>query len=165
VIFVGIAVRSHLTGQMAGWYYHTAGLDGYAVNAKAFMHATAQSPAFLDIGTFTQLDGLQAVRVKKGDRLPANANGVISEEVLKAGKRASVAGNRIEVTIPWQIQEAKGFKYKDSFMHKGIHTNPWAALWNVVMVIAIGLSLGFMAEGLTDALGMKFEKINHFQGH
>jgi hypothetical protein len=165
VIFVGIAVRSHLTGQMASWYYHTAGLDGYAVNAKAFMHATATSPAFLDIGTFTQLDGLQAVRVKKGDRLPANANGIISQDVLKAGKRASVVGNRIAVTIPWQMQEAKGFKYKDSFMHKGIHTNPWAALWNVVMVIAIGLSLGFMAEGLTDAFGVKFEKISHFQGH
>jgi ABC-type dipeptide/oligopeptide/nickel transport system permease subunit len=50
-------------------------------------------------------------------------------------------------------------------MHKGIQTNPWAAVWNVVMVITIGLSLGFMAEGLTDALGMRFEKISHFQGH
>ncbi len=165
VICVGIVVRSHVTGQMAGWYYHTAALDGYAVNAKAFMHATAESPAFLEIGPFSQLDGLQAVRVGKGDRLPANANGIIPVEVLKAGKRASLVGDQIRVTVPWQMQDSKGFKYKDSFMHKGIQTNPWAAVWNVVMVIAIGLSLGFMAEGLTDALGMRFEKISHFQGH
>ena len=128
------------------------------------MHATAESPAVLEIGPFTELDGLQAVRVKKGDRLPANANGVIPEEVLKAGKRAALVGDQIRVTVPWEIQEAKGFKFKDTFKHKGIETNPWAAVWNVVMVIALGLSLGFMAEGFTDLLGIKLEKIHHFEG-
>jgi len=37
-------------------------------------------------------------------------------------------------------------------------------VWNVAVVIALGVSLGFMAEGLTDMLGWKIKKIEHY-GH
>jgi len=41
----------------------------------------------------------------------------------------------------------------------------WGAAWNVAMTLGIGLALGFMAEGFTDLLGIKLEKIRHFEGH
>jgi len=164
-VLIVIVVRSHLSGQMAGWYYYTASQDGYAINAHALKDATKAKPAVLDIGQFQRIEGLQAVPVKKGDRLPANTNGIITLDVLKAGKRASLQGSQIWVTVPYEIREKSGFKFKDGFMHKGIRTNPWSALWNVGMVVALGLSLGCMAEGFTDVLGIKIEKIRHFEGH
>ena len=60
----------HVTGKFSGWYYHTAKEDGYAVNADAFMNATKDEPALLKVGVFDVLDGLKAVQVKNGDRLP-----------------------------------------------------------------------------------------------
>jgi len=101
--------------------------------------------------------------VAKGDRLPKNANGVISLAELKSGKRAVLEGQTIKVTVPWQIKETKGFKFKDTFKHKGIRTNPWSGAWNVAMVLCLGLSLGLLAEGFTDIMGLKLGKIQH--GH
>ncbi len=162
---IAVVVHSHTSGQMTAWYYYTASEDGYAINAQMFKNATKDKPAVLEIGQFQRIEGLQAVPVKKGDRLPANANGIISADVLKRGRRATIQGNQIIVTVPFQIREASGFKFKDEFMHKGIRTNPWAALWNLGMVLSLGLSLGYMAEGFTDLLGVKIEKIRHFEGH
>ncbi len=164
-VLITVVVRSHLSGQMAAWYYHTASEGGYAINSHTFKDATKDKPAVLQIGQFQRIEGLQAVPVKKGDRLPANANGIISADVLKRGRRATIQGNQISVTVPFQIQEKSGFKFKDGFAHKGIRTNPWGALWNIGMVLGLGLSLGFMAEGFTDLLGIKIEKIRHFEGH
>jgi hypothetical protein len=104
-----------------------------------------------------------AIPVAKGDRLPRNANGVISLAEIKSAKRAVIEGQTIKVMVPWQIKEAKGFKFKDTFKHKGVRTNPWSGAWNVAMVLCLGLSLGLVAEGFTDLLGMKIEKIQH--GH
>lgn len=165
VALFATVIHSHTSGQMAAWYYYTAAKDGYAVNAKKFIEATKEKPAFLEIGPFERIEGLQAVRVKKGDRLPKNANGLILDDVLKAGKRAVLEDNRIKVTVPWEMLDAKGFKFKDTFQHKGIRTNPWAAVWNVFIVIGLGVTLGYMAEGLTDVLGIKIAKIRHFEGH
>jgi hypothetical protein len=164
-VLFAVIIRSHYSGQMASWYYHTAAADGYAVQANAFGDATKEAPALLRVGKFERIEGLQAVPVKKGDRLPANANGIILSDVLKAGKRATLEGEAIKVTVPWEVKTAKGFKFKDTFKHKGIETWPWAAVWNVVMVIGLGLALGFMAEGFTDIMGIKLEKIRHFEGH
>jgi hypothetical protein len=155
------AAHAHRSGQLAARFYHAAAAEGYAVNANAFATATKESPAVLEIGRFASIDGLQAVAVKKGDRLPRKANGVIAMSILKEGRRAALDGGRIRVSVPWEFQQAKGFKFKDTFKHKGIKTYPWAAAWNVLMVIGLGLSLGFMAEGFTDLLGMKLEKIKH----
>jgi hypothetical protein len=162
---IGVILQSFYSGQMAAWFYHAAAADGYAVNADAFLNATREAPALLQIGNFEKIEGLQAAPVKKGDRLPINANGVILSDVIKAGKRAGIEGDRVKVTVPWEIKTAKGFKYKDTFKHKGIETWPWAGVWNVFMVIALGIALGMMAEGFTDILGIKLEKIQHFQGH
>jgi hypothetical protein len=162
---ITIVVRSHLSGQMAAWYYYRASEDGYAINSHTFKDATKDKPAVLEIGQFQRIEGLQAVPVKKGDRLPGNANGIISVDVLRQGRRATIHGNQISVTVPFQIREKSGFKFKDGFTHKGVRTNPWAALWNVGMVLGLGLSLGFMAEGFTDCLGIKIERIRHFEGH
>ena len=157
--------KSYTSGQMAAWYYHTAATDGYAINADTFMDATKDRPAMLPVATVERIEGPVAVAVKKGDRLPANANGLIAQEVLDKGDRAVLEGGVIKVSLPWQIKEAKGFKYKDTFKHKGIKTYPWAAVWNVLMTLGLGLTLGLMAEAITDLSGLKFEKIRHFEGH
>jgi len=159
----GYIIHSYTSGQMIQWYYYTASLDGYAVNANLFMNATKDKPVLLNIVKQDEVKGLVAIPVAKGDRLPRNANGVISLAEIKAGKRVVLEGQTIKVTVPWQIKEAKGFKFKDTFMHKGIRTNPWSGAWNVAMVLCLGLALGLVAEGFTDLLGMKIEKIQH--GH
>jgi hypothetical protein len=158
-------VHNHANGRLAAWYYHSAATDGYAVNADSFKNASRERPALLSVASVDSLEGLVAVRVKKGDRLPRHANGVIGEKILKAGKRAVLDGDRLKILVPWEIQQAKGFKFRDTFKHKGVETYPWAAVFNVVMILSIGLALGFMAEGLTDLMGIKLEKIRHFEGH
>jgi len=155
----------HSNGQLAAWYYHRAAADGYAINADLFADATKDHPAVLTISQVDKIESLVAVPVKKGDLMPRNANGIIDDQILKAGKRAVVEGGTLKVSVPWQMQDAKGFKFKDTFKHKGVETNPWAAVWNVLMVIFLGLALGLMAEGFTDLLGMRVEKIRHFEGH
>ena len=162
---VFMMARAHVSGQLAAWYYHTAAIEGYAVNADTFLDATADAPATLAVGKFERIEGRQAVPVRKGDRLPANANGIIGKDILDKGARATLAGDTIVVKVPWKISESKGFKFKDTFKHKGIKTYPWGAAWNVAMTLGIGLALGFMAEGFTDLLGIKLEKIRHFEGH
>jgi hypothetical protein len=154
-------VRSYSNGQMAGWFYHRAGLSGYAVNADAFKSATASRPATLQIATVDNITGLQAVRVEKGALLPRGSNGIISDEVIAKGKRVLRVDATLQVRIPWEIKESKGFKFKDTFKHKGIETWPWAGVWNIVVVALLGLSLGMMAEGFTDMLGLRLEKIRH----
>lgn len=154
-------VRSYTSGQMAEWFYHRASLTGYAVNADAFKGASKSNPARLQITAGDTVAGLQAVRVQKGQRLPRNSNGVISDEVLAKGKRATLTDATLTVMVPWELKESKGFKFKDSFKHKGIQTWPWVGVWNMVIVALLGLSLGLMAEGFTDMLGVKLEKIRH----
>lgn len=161
-LFVYI-IHSYTSGQMIQWYYYTAALDGYAVDANLSMGATKDNPVLLNIAKQDEVKGLTAIPVAKGDRLPKNANGVISLAEIKSGKRVTLEGQTIKVTVPWQIKEAKGFKYKDTFKHKGVKTNPWSGAWNVAMVLSLGLSLGLLAEGFTDILGIKIEKIQH--GH
>jgi hypothetical protein len=84
---------------------------------------------------------------------------------VKKGKRVKLEVDTLKVMVPWQIAQQSGFKYKDTFKHKGIKTYPWAAVWNVLITFGLGLSLGYMAEGFTDLLGVKLEKIRHFEGH
>jgi hypothetical protein len=163
VALFGYIIHSYTSGQMIQWYYYTASLDGYAVNANLSMEATKDKPVLLSIAKQDEVKGLVAIPVAKGDRLPRNANGVISLAEIKAGKRVTIEGQTLKVTVPWQIKESKGFKYKDTFKHKGIRTNPWSGAWNVAMVLCLGLALGLVAEGFTDLLGMKIEKIQH--GH
>jgi hypothetical protein len=163
IALFGYVLHTYNSGQMIQWYYYTASLDGYAVDANGFMNASKDKPSLLSIRKQDKVDGLVAIPVAKGDRLPRNANGVISLAELKSGKRAVVEGEKVKVTVPWQIKESKGFKYKDTFKHKGIRTNPWAGVWNVAMVLLLGLSLGLLAEGFTDLMGFKIEKIQH--GH
>jgi len=163
VALFGYIIHSYTSGQMIHWYYYTASLDGYAVDANLSMIATKDKPVVLNIAKQDEVKGLVAIPVAKGDRLPKNANGVISLAEIKSGKRVALEGQTIKVTVPWQIKEAKGFKYKDTFKHKGIRTNPWSGAWNVAMVLCLGLSLGLLAEGFTDIMGMKIEKIEH--GH
>lgn len=158
------AFHSYYSGQMVSWYYYKAGAEGYAVHTASFKDASKEKPAMLEIGSFETISGLQAVPVKKGDRLPVNADGIISDEVMKKGKRAKLEDGYLKVMVPKELKEAKGFKYKDTFKHKGIKTNPWSGVWNVAMVLVIGLSLGLLAEGFTDILGFKVEKIEHFEG-
>lgn len=164
-VLVFVVARSYTTGQMAAWFYYTAKIDGYAVNADSIMQATKDKPAVLKVGPFDRVDGGLAVPVRKGDRLPTNATGVIGQDEVKKGKRARLEADSLVVTVPWQIAQQSGFKYRDTFKHKGIKTYPWAAVWNVLITFGLGLSLGYMAEGFTDLLGIKLEKIRHFEGH
>lgn len=160
-IVIALTVRSYMSGQMAEWFYHRASVSGYAVNVDLFKDASASMPATLQIKSGGAIEGLVAVRVAKGDRLPRNTNGVISDETVAKGKRVVLSGATLQVLVPWQIKEAKGFKFKDTFKHKGVETWPWAGVWNVVIVALLGLSLGLMAEGFTDMLGLRIHKIQH----
>jgi hypothetical protein len=163
VALFGYIIHSYTSGQMIQWYYYTASLDGYAVDANLSMTATKDKPVVLNIAKQDEVKGLVAIPVAKGDRLPKNANGVISLADLKSGKRALLEAQTVKVTVPWQIKETKGFKFRDTFPHKGIKTNPWSGAWNVAMVLCLGLSLGLLAEGFTDLLGMKIGELQH--GH
>jgi hypothetical protein len=165
VLVFAYAISTYRSGQMVRWYYFQAKADGYAINAKAFEQATRENPVSLVIGEFADVAGQRAVRVAKGSRLPQGTNGVIDLATVDAGDRVRLDGGQLVVTVPWQIKEAKGFKFRDGFTHKNIRTNPWAGLWNLVMVGLVGLCLGFLAEGFTDVLGLKFEKIDHSVGH
>ena len=119
------AVYEHTSGKLDQMYYHSTKSDGYAVNTNEFFTATKEKPALLKIGPADEIKGLMAVPVKKGDRLPKGANGVIDKKTIEEGKRAKVEGDKLVVTVPWQIKETKGFKYKDTFIHKGVVTDPW----------------------------------------
>lgn len=167
VSLVSYISHSYTSGQMIRWYYYRASVDGYAIDANTFAKATKENPVQLAIVTANEIRGLQAVPVRKGDRLPQNTNGVISTSELKAAKRVSMDAqtNTIRVAVPTQIKESKGFKYKDTFKHKGVRTNPWSGVWNVSMVLLLGLTLGLLAEGITDFMGMKIEKIDHAIAH
>lgn len=155
------AFHSYYSGQMISWYYYKSKVDGYAIHSAAFKNATKENPVMLQIGKFEKIEGLQAVEVKKGDRLPVNADGVIEQKVLKAEKRAKLEGEMIKIMVASEIKDAKGFKFRDTFKHKGVMTNQWAGVWNVAMVLVIGLALGLMAEGFTDIMGLKLDKIAH----
>jgi hypothetical protein len=157
-----LTVRSYTSGQMAEWFYHRAAVSGYAVNVDVFKRATKSDPAVLNVAAGRELSGLMAIRVAKGDRLPRNTNGVIADDQIKKGKRAVLAGSTLKVLVPWELKESKGFKFKDTFKHKGIEPWPWSGVWNVAIVLMLGLSLGLMAEGFTDMLGFKIEKIKHY---
>jgi hypothetical protein len=152
---------SYTSGQMVSWYYYEAKTDGYAVHSAYFKNATKENPAMLQIGKFDKIEGLQAVEVKKGDRLPKNTDGIIDKKVIKEEKRAKLEGGMIKVMVASEVKDARGFKYKETFKHKGVQTNPWAGAWNVGMVLIIGLALGLMAEGFTDIMGLKLDKIVH----
>jgi hypothetical protein len=156
-----LTVRSYMSGQMAEWFYHRAAASGYAINADLFKDASKDHPASLQVTTGNEISGLQAIRVEKGDRLPRNTNGVIADTTVAKGRRAALSGSTLHVMIPWEMKDAKGFKFKDTFKHKNIETWPWSGVWNVVIVALLGISLGLMAEGFTDMLGLKLEKIQH----
>jgi hypothetical protein len=162
VILVLYVLHTYNSGQMTRWYYYRTDMDGYAINVKYFQGATKENPAVLKIVKDQVITGLTAVPVRKGDRLPEGANGVISNKILTEGKRARVEGDTVIVTVPWEIKESKGFKYKDRFIHKGVKTNPWSGVWNLAAVIGLGLCLGMMAEGATDVFGLNIKKIEHF---
>ncbi|MEW6529999.1 MAG: hypothetical protein AB1473_04120 [Thermodesulfobacteriota bacterium] len=154
----------YYNGNLQRQYYYKAKMAGWAVHADAFKDASKEKPAILEIGTFDKIEGLQAVPVKKGDRLPLGTNGIIDEKTVKEGKRVTLEGNTLKVTVPWQIKESKGFKFRDTFMHKGIETDPMGAVEALLFIIALGFCLGSMAEGFTDMIGMKIEKIKHYEG-
>jgi len=160
-VVMTLTVRSYMSGQMAEWFYHRAAVSGYAVNADLFKDASKSSPAVLQVATGDEINGLVAIRVEKGARLPRNTNGVIAETTVTKGRRAVLNGSTLQVLIPWEMKDAKGFKFKDTFKHKNIETWPWSGVWNVIIVALLGISLGLMAEGFTDMLGFKLEKIQH----
>lgn len=157
------AWSTYRSGQMVSWYYYKASTDGYAVKVAVFSEASGERPAVLQIGPYESIDGPQAVWVRRGERLPRNADGVISSKVLQEGKRARLDGHTLRVMEPVQIAERGGFKYKETFQHKGIQTNPWSGVWNVFVVLFLGFFLGMMAEGFTDMMGLKLKKIRHFE--
>ena len=171
VVWAAIAVAlsvylwvEYYNGTLVSWYYYSAKTDGWAINSDTFKDADKEKPAILEVGSFPKIEGLQAVPVKKGDRLPVNTNGIIDKKTVEEGKRVTLEGNTLKVTVPTQIRESKGFKFKDTFKHKGIDTYAWGGLWCVCFILALGFSLGVMAEGFTDMCGYKLEKIKHYEG-
>ena len=143
VALFGYIIHTYTSGQMIQWYYYTASLDGYAVDANLSMNATKDKPVVLNIAKQDEVKGLVAIPVAKGDRLPKNANGVISLAELKAGKRAVLEGQTIKVTVPWQIKETKGVQVQGHLqtqgdqdqslvrrLERGHGALPWAIAWS-----------------------------------
>jgi len=161
---IGYFWTEYYNGNLVKAYYYKAKSTGWAINAEAFKDASKDKPAILQIGAFEKIEGLQAVPVTKGDRLPINTNGIIDKKTVDEGKRVVLEGNTLKVTVPSQIREAKGFKYKDTFKHKGIETSPWGGVWAVAFILCLGFALGMTAEGFTDMCGYKLEKIKHYEG-
>src|SRR5512142_590604 len=95
----------YYNGALASWYYYKAKTDGWAVNSETFKEAGKDKPAVLKIGSFERIDGLQAIPVKKGDRLPSNTNGIIDEKTVEEGKRVALEGNTLKVLVPVQVKE------------------------------------------------------------
>jgi hypothetical protein len=164
VVF-GYAISTYRSGQMVHWYYFKAKADGYALNTRLVARATPQKPATLAVGTFEDVKGLRAVPVKRGDVLPEGATGVIDLATITEGRRARISGSSLIVMIPWQLVESKGFMYRDEFTRQNVQTNPRSGVWNVLMIVAMGLSLGYLAEGFTELLGLRLKKIDHSVGH
>ncbi|MCX6543297.1 MAG: hypothetical protein NTV05_02660 [Acidobacteria bacterium] len=165
IVVGAYAINTYTSGQLVRWYYFESRADGYAVNTKGFEQATREQPVYLTIGAFSDVRGLRAARVTKGSRLPEGTNGVVDLATVDEGTRVRLDRGQLVVSVPWQIKEAKGFKFRDGFTHKNIRTNPYAGLWNLIMVGLVGLCLGFLAEGFTDLVGLKFQKIDHSVGH
>lgn len=165
VVVFSYAISTYRSGQMVHWYYFKAKADGYALNTRLVANATPENPATLAVGTFENVNGLRAVAVKKGDVLPEGATGVIDLVTIAEGKRVKLSNSSLIVMIPWQLVESKGFMYRDEFTHQNVQTNPRSGAWNVLMIAAIGLSLGYLAEGFTELLGLRLKKIDHTVVH
>ena len=63
VALFGYIIYTYNSGQMIQWYYYTASLDGYAIDANQSMNATKDKPAVLSIRKQDQVDGLVAIPV------------------------------------------------------------------------------------------------------
>jgi hypothetical protein len=165
IVVFAYAITTYRSGEMVHWYYYKAKADGYALNTRRVVDATPQNPATLTVGTFDDVHGPRTVLVKAGEILPQGATGVIDLPTVTAGKRVKLAGDSLTIMIPWRLVEAKGFMYRDEFTHQNVQTNPMSGVWNVLMIGAIGLCLGYLAESITDLFGFKFKKIDHTVGH
>ena len=91
------ALYAHTSGKIDQMYYHSTSSNGFAVNTNEFFSASKEKPALLKIGPADEIKGLMAVPVKKGDRLPRGANGVIRQE----GGRRGQAGQSWMGTSSW----------------------------------------------------------------
>ena len=135
---------------------------GFAINEKSIEGASKNNPVLLKVTYKRDVNPGEAFPVKKGEILPLNVDTVIKKDALLDKSLASLqGGDELQVLVPWEMKDAKGFKYKDTFRHKGIKTLPIAALWNLLIVVGLGVSLGYMAEGFTDMIGIKLDKIQH----
>ena len=155
------AVAVYTSGALVRWYYYEATANGYAVDARSLGEATADRPVALGIGNFSAVDGARAVRVSAGDRLPEGATGVIDLPTVTRGDRVRLEGDRLVVLVPWELRESKGFMFRDGFAHKHVRANPWAGVWNLVMVMLMGLSLGYLAQSFTDLIGLRLQRSDH----
>ena len=97
-VVMTLTVRSYMSGQMAEWFYHRAAASGYAINADLFKDATKSKPATLQVTTGNEINGLVAIRVEKGDRLPRNTNGVIADTTVTKGRRAVLRRRRVKAS-------------------------------------------------------------------
>lgn len=155
------AIQAYVNGDMARLYFHKAKADGYAINDKLIAHGTVEKPVILKVEQSDSITGLQAIPVKKGDLLPENATGVIDSKVVAEGRRVALEGDTLKVMIPWELTSSKGFTTKETFRHKNVETNPMGGVWNLTVVLTMGLCLGLLAESITDVLGIKVSKSAH----
>lgn len=160
VVF-GFAIYTYTSGQMASMYFHKAKADGYAINERTFADATVEKPITLKVETVSEITGPQAIPVKRGDVLPRNATGVIETSVVQEGRRVALENGNLKVMIPTEVVTSKGFSTKETFRHKNIETNPISGVWNLLVVLGMGLCLGVLAESFTDVLGIKVSKAAH----
>jgi len=155
------AIYTYSSGQMASMYFHKAKANGYAINERSFANATVENPVALKVENVSEITGPQAVPVKQGDVLPKNATGVIDEGVVKEARRVALENGQLKVMIPTEVVSSKGLTTIETFRLKNIETNPAGGVWNLLVVMSMGLCLGLLAESFTDVLGIKVSKASH----
>ena len=96
---LGRVTAEAVYARLSSPHYHSAAMDGYAVQAQDTLHATETRPVTLNVGA-------QAHPVNTGDPLPTEANAVIMIEDTQAMGDGQIA---IRAAVaPWQHVRALG---------------------------------------------------------
>ncbi|MHB1416642.1 MAG: hypothetical protein ACYC1C_15450 [Chloroflexota bacterium] len=160
-IVFGYAINTFVGGGLTGMYFYKAKADGYAIHYGTVENATPAQPVLLTVTDSSVVEGNQAVPVKKGDLLPANTSSVISQAEVEDGRRVKLEDGQLAVLIPWEVTTSHGVASKESLRNKNIETDPMGGVWNLVMVMLMGLCLGLLGESVTDVMGIKVKKTAH----
>jgi len=154
-------IHTYNSGQMIQWYYYTARSMVTPVNANGFMNATKEKPSCSVSGSRTRWTVWWRSRCPRGTGCQ-ECEWRHFPDRNQIGKKGRPGGEKVKVTVPWQIKETKGSstrtpsstRHQDQSLGRGLECGHGAPPGAVTRLLA---------EGLTDIMGLKIGKIQH--GH